>query len=97
MAAFQIYDTIFKKINPDCQIRAYNNCVPHRTKQFRLILSLFPGGGSNRPRQISWLRLAWDSTLESAAVFGHSVTPEPSKFHLKHTRTAYTQRQISSA
>lgn len=67
MAGFQIFDTISKKINPGNQICGCNHCVPHWTKQFRLILSL--PWRRDKSSQTNRLGLAWDSTLERTAVF----------------------------
>lgn len=45
---------------------------------------LCPGGEWNHVGQVVWLSWVQDCNLGRNAVFGHSVTPEPAKFHLKH-------------
>lgn len=48
---------------------------------------LCPGGEWNHAGQVVWLSWVQDCTIERNAVFGHSVTPEPAKFHLKYKPT----------
>lgn len=92
MAGFQIFDTIFKKINPGNQICGCNHCVPHWTKQFRLILSLpWRRDKSSQTNRLVEISLGQHLREDSC------IRPEPSELHLKHTRTAYTRREISSA
>lgn len=47
MAEFQIFDIIFRKINPASQIIADDNCVPHTGQNSSDSSSVFPGGGSH--------------------------------------------------